>query len=54
VYANHLMKIEQLHQLNLYRSDRSPPPVRPVRNMWTGPALWPVRPVTMTGQTGDT
>jgi hypothetical protein len=54
VHANHLMKIEQLHQLNLYRSDRSPPPVRPVRNMWTGPALWPVRPVTTTGQTGDT
>jgi hypothetical protein len=38
----------------LDRSDRSPPPVRPVRNMWRGPALWPVRPVTTTGQTGDT
>jgi hypothetical protein len=34
------------------RSDRSSPPVRPVPNMCTGPALTPVRPVTLTGQTG--
>jgi hypothetical protein len=33
-------------------SDRSPPLVRPVLNMCTVPALWPVRPVTSTGQTG--
>jgi hypothetical protein len=42
----------QLQQLTSHRSDRSPPPVRPVLNMCTGPALWPVRPVTSTGQTG--
>jgi hypothetical protein len=30
MHANHLMKIEQLHQLSSDRSDRSPPPVRPV------------------------
>jgi hypothetical protein len=35
-----------------HRSDRSPPPVRPVPNMCTERALWPVRPVTSTGQTG--
>jgi hypothetical protein len=35
-----------------HRSDRSPPPVRPVTNICTGPALWPVRPVTATNQTG--
>jgi hypothetical protein len=39
----------QLQQLS---PDRSTPPVRPVCNMWTGPALWPVRPLTSTGQTG--
>jgi hypothetical protein len=52
MHANHLKKIEQLHQLSSDRSDRSPPPVRPVLNMCTGPALWPVRLVTSTGQTG--
>jgi hypothetical protein len=45
MHANHLMKTEQLHQLSSHRSDRSQPPVRPVRNIWTGSALWPVRPV---------
>jgi hypothetical protein len=35
-----------------HRSDRSPPPVRLVPKMCTGPALWPVRLVTSTGQTG--
>jgi hypothetical protein len=54
MHANHLMKTEQLHQLSSDRSDRSPPPVRLVLNIWTGPALWPVRSVTTTGQTGDT
>jgi hypothetical protein len=34
------------------QSDQSSPPVRPVPNMCTGPALTPVRPVTATGQTG--
>jgi hypothetical protein len=52
MHAKHHMKIEQLHQLISHRSDRSPPPVRPVPNMCTRPALWPVRPVTSTGQTG--
>jgi hypothetical protein len=49
MHANHLMKIEQLHYLSSDRSGRSPPPVRAVRNMWTGLALWTVRPVTTTG-----
>jgi hypothetical protein len=35
-----------------HRSDRSPPPVRPVPKMCTGSALTLVRPVTSTGQTG--
>jgi hypothetical protein len=51
MHANHLKKTEQLHQLNPDQSDRSTPPVRPVCNMWTGLALWPVRPVTSTSQT---
>jgi hypothetical protein len=54
MHANHLTKIEQLHQLNSNRLDRSTPLVKLVRNMWTGPALWPARLVTTTGQTGDT
>jgi hypothetical protein len=54
LHANHLMKTKQLHQLSSNRSDRSPPPVRLVRNMWTEPALLLVRPVTSIGQTGDT
>jgi hypothetical protein len=52
MHANHSMKTEQLHQLNSDRSDQSTPPVRTVCNMWIGPALWPVRPVTSTDQTG--
>jgi hypothetical protein len=52
MHANHLKKTEQLYQLSSDRSDRSSPPVRPVPIMWTGPALWPVTPVTATGQTG--
>jgi hypothetical protein len=52
MHANHHLKTEQLHQLSSHRSDRSPPPVRPVPNIWTGSALWPVRPVTSAGQTG--
>jgi hypothetical protein len=52
MHANHLKKTEQLHQLSSDRSDRSPPPVTPVPNIWTGLALWPVRPVLLTGQTG--
>jgi hypothetical protein len=39
----------QLQQLSPDRLDRSTPPVRPVCNMWTEPALTPVRPVTLTG-----
>jgi hypothetical protein len=54
MHANHLKKTDPLHQLSSDRSDRSPPPVRPVLNIWTGPALRPVRPVTSTGQTGKT
>jgi hypothetical protein len=49
MHAEHHLKTEQLHQLSSDRSDRSPPPVRPVLNKWTGSALWPVRPVTSTG-----
>jgi hypothetical protein len=52
MHANHLKQIEQQHQLSSDRSDRSPPPVGPVPNIWTGLVLWPVRPVTLTGQTG--
>jgi hypothetical protein len=52
MHANHLKKIEQLHQLRSDWLDQSTSPVRPVCNMWTGPALWPVRPVTANGQTG--
>jgi hypothetical protein len=50
-HANHLIRTEQLHQLSSDRSDWSPPPVRLVCNMRTGPSLWPVRPVTLTSQT---
>jgi hypothetical protein len=50
--AKHHLKAGQLQQLSSHRSDRSIPPVKPVCNMCTGPALWPVRPVTSTGQTG--
>jgi hypothetical protein len=32
-------EIEHLQQLSSHRSDRSPPPVRPMLNMCTGPAL---------------
>jgi hypothetical protein len=53
MHANHLMRTEQLHQLSSDRSDRSTPPVKPVLNMCTRPALWLIRPVTTTGQTGD-
>jgi hypothetical protein len=52
MHANHLKKTEQLHQLSSDRFDRSPPPVRPVLNMRTRLALWPVRLETTTGQTG--
>jgi hypothetical protein len=51
MHANNLKTTEQLHQLSSGRLDRSPPPVRPVSNIWTRPTLWPVRPVTSTGQT---
>jgi hypothetical protein len=54
MHANHLTKTEQLHQLSSDKSDRSTPLVRPVLNMWIGPALRPVRPMTSTGQIGDT
>jgi hypothetical protein len=40
------------NNLNSHRSDRSSPPVRPVPNMCTGPALIPVIPVTPSCQTG--
>jgi hypothetical protein len=40
------------NNFSLHRSDRSAPPDRPVPNMCTGPALWPVRLVTSTSQTG--
>jgi hypothetical protein len=53
MHANHLKKTEQSHQLNSDRSNRSPPPVRPVPNIWTGPALWPVRPVWNRAQNGS-
>jgi hypothetical protein len=52
MHAKHSLKTGQLQQLSPDRSDRSTPPVRPVCNKWTGPALWPARPVTSTGQTG--
>jgi hypothetical protein len=45
-------KQSSYNNFSSHRSDRSPPPVRPVPNMCTGPALWPVRPVTSIGQTG--
>jgi hypothetical protein len=35
MHANHLKKTEQLHQLSSDRLDRSPPPIRPVLNVWT-------------------
>jgi hypothetical protein len=46
-----LMKTEQLHTPSSDPSHLSTPLVRLVCNMWTGPALWPVRMVTSTGQT---
>jgi hypothetical protein len=39
------LETRQLQQLSSHRSDWSTPLVRPVCNMWTGPTLWPVRPV---------
>jgi hypothetical protein len=52
LHAKHHLKTGQLQQFSPNRSDRSTPLVRLVCNMWTGPALWPVKPVTSTGQTG--
>jgi hypothetical protein len=47
-----LHETKQLQQPCSDQSDRSKTPVRPVPNMWIGQALWPVKLVTSTGQTG--
>jgi hypothetical protein len=54
MHANHLKKIEQLHQLNFDRSDWSPSAVRPVDKIAQHLGTTPVRPVPFTGQAGAT
>jgi hypothetical protein len=47
-----LEKQGSCNNFSSHRSDRAPPPVRPVPNMCTELQLIPVRPGTTTGQTG--